>query len=86
MKNKKVIVFRKSQWFFPQLIWRNGSFGAPCARPRWVGSARTTIQKKTPFNTLSNEPSFVALSLLITKRLACELLGFQLTQLFPGQD
>ena len=42
--------------------------------------------KKTPFNTLSNEPSFVALSLLITKRLACELLGFQLTQLFPGQN
>jgi hypothetical protein len=49
MQNKKVIVFRKSQWFFSQLIWGNGAFGAPCARPRWVGSARTTIQRRLPW-------------------------------------
>jgi hypothetical protein len=36
----------------------------------------------TPGNTLSNEPSFVALSQKITKRPPVENCGIQLTQLF----
>jgi hypothetical protein len=82
MKNKKVIVFRKSAivFFSANLgkwrIWR--SVCAP--KVGWCGS--DYLPKMTPFNTLSNEPSFVALSQLITKRLTFELLGIQLIQRF----
>ena len=86
MQNKKVIVFRKfAMVFFPANLGKWRIWRSLCApQVGWFGS--DYHPKKTPFNTLSNEPSFVALSLLITKRLAFELLGFQLTQLFPGQN
>ena len=37
MKNKKVIVFLESGIFSPQLIWKNGTFGAPVRAPGWLG-------------------------------------------------
>jgi hypothetical protein len=37
MKNKKIIVFLESGFFFSQLIWENGAFGAPVRAPRGLG-------------------------------------------------
>ena len=71
MKNKKVIFFLESQ-----LIWENGAFGAP------VLGWPDPVPKMTPVNILSNEPSLVALSQIITKRPSFENCGIQLTQLF----
>jgi hypothetical protein len=69
MKNKKVIFFLESQ-----LIWENGAFGAP------VLGWPDPVPKMTPVNILSNEPSLVALSQIITKRPSFENCGIQLTQ------
>ena len=61
MKNKKVIVFLESGFFFPLLIWENGAFGAPVRTPGGLGRP-DLYPKMTPGNTLFNEPSFVDLS------------------------